>query len=195
MHKQHLWPDFECTESDDNEDEWDEFNEDNFNPDDYVCSNYDMYKKDDPVSEIVNTANCGDLQKIKALIASGSDLNERQRWTEVTEKMGYDKSWEWFGDSALIAAARRGHVEIVAELLLNQADPMLESCPYDDIYVNALGVAKKDKIKQMISAVLELWKALNPKCSESAHYKKKKHRVVKKKPSKQSIKNALSDLL
>ena len=32
---------------------------------------------------------------------------------EVEEKCGYDKEWDWYGDTALIASARAGHDEIV----------------------------------------------------------------------------------
>lgn len=72
-------------------------------------------------------------------------LNGARKWTEVQEKCGYDKSWTWFGDTALIAAARNGHFNVVKFLLLEGADPTLVSCPTDDQYENAVQAAEKSK--------------------------------------------------
>merc|ERR1712129_656341 len=69
-------------------------------------------------------------------------------WTEVQEKHGYDKSWEWHGDTALIAAARAGHVEVVKYLLHEGADPTLKSCPTDDEYETAEKAAET-RLKQL----------------------------------------------
>ena len=108
----------------------------------YVSSAYGMYKKDDPDSELVQSAAAGDIANVRRLVekTTGTFLLERaqlvnaaRRWTEVQEKWGYDKSWEWYGDTALIAAARRGHAEVVRYLLDKAlADPTLVSCVNDD---------------------------------------------------------------
>eukprot|EP00812_Abedinium_dasypus_P012475 NODE_5990_length_538_cov_279.581781.p1 GENE.NODE_5990_length_538_cov_279.581781~~NODE_5990_length_538_cov_279.581781.p1 ORF type:complete len:145 (+),score=42.59 NODE_5990_length_538_cov_279.581781:3-437(+) len=58
------------------------------------------------------------------------------------EKWGYDKSWEWHGDTPLTAAARSGHVAVVKTLLLEGADPTLECCPSDDVYETPLKAAE-----------------------------------------------------
>ena len=112
-----------------------------------VSSAYGMYKKDDPDSELVQSAAAGDIANVRLLVekTTGTFLLERaqlvnaaRRWTEVQEKWGYDKSWEWYGDTALIAAARRGHAEVVRYLLDKAlADPTLESCVTDDHFESA----------------------------------------------------------
>eukprot|EP01083_Nonionella_stella_P026162 72020_1 len=147
-------------------------------------SSFGSYRNDDPEPEIVRYASTGDLKNVMEYIANGGNLDKRKRWTEVQEKYGYDKSWEWFGDSALIIAAQKGYHRIVYHLLLAGADPMLESCPYDDYYHSALKAAEAarhingDKQTNLIilaiSNVNELWKKLNPKCNESANYTKQK---------------------
>jgi hypothetical protein len=55
-----------------------------------------------------------------------------RRWTEAEEKWGYDKSWEWFGDTALHAASREGESACVRYLLEQGADPTLESMVRED---------------------------------------------------------------
>eukprot|EP00929_Paragymnodinium_shiwhaense_P101380 TRINITY_DN64435_c0_g1_i1.p1 TRINITY_DN64435_c0_g1~~TRINITY_DN64435_c0_g1_i1.p1 ORF type:complete len:585 (+),score=50.24 TRINITY_DN64435_c0_g1_i1:28-1755(+) len=64
-------------------------------------------------------------------------VNGSRQWTEEGD---YGKSWEWFGDTPLIAAARSGQHEVVRYLLRDcLADPTLESCPRCDVYETALG--------------------------------------------------------
>eukprot|EP01084_Bolivina_argentea_P153984 268452_1 len=179
-----------------------ESDSENFDPENYFFSRYGVYSKDDAQPEIVTAAMEGNLSAIKTYIANGMDLDKRQRWTEVQEKYGYDKSWEWFNNSALIVAAQNGYLAIVKQLLLNQADPMLESCWTDDEYHTALKAAqnarygkdteKMKKIIAMISVVNELWTKLNPKCHESAHYKET--RAFKQKPDRELIEKAINDL-
>ena len=70
-------------------------------------------------------------------------MNAARKWTEVQEKMGgYDKSWEWFGDTALIAAARACHVEVVNYLLMEGADPTLPKKPQRIGRNNLIGLLK-----------------------------------------------------
>eukprot|EP01083_Nonionella_stella_P030859 84564_1 len=170
---------------------WGDFN---INSDDYAMIGYDCYKKDDPQPEIVLAAMNNDLRKVKKYIAKGRDLDKRRRWTEVEVKWGYNKDWEWFGDSALIVATKHQSVDIVKELLLNQADPMLKSCPSDDVYNTALEVAQRKSNKQIlrmisVHVVNDLWIKLNQNCHESADYSKGQN--VKNKPSRQVIKRAI----
>jgi len=105
---------------------------------------YGFYPPDEKDSNIVTAANKGDLKQIKRILSQSQGskktalLNHAKKWTEVQEKCGYDKSWEWFGDTALISAARNGNFMMVKFLLLEGADPTLSSCPYDDEYETAL---------------------------------------------------------
>lgn len=105
---------------------------------------FDMYPPNETESALVDAGKRGDLKKIKEIVSSSDEirkagvLNHANRWTEVQEKSCYDKSWEWFGDTALISAARNGYFEIVKFLLLEGADPTLSSCPSDDEYETAL---------------------------------------------------------
>eukprot|EP01084_Bolivina_argentea_P121354 215044_1 len=138
---------------------------------DFFESTHDIYPKDDPIPDIVLAAQRNDLKTIKQHIKNGKDLNKRQRWTEVQEKFGYDKSWEWYGNSALIEASQRGFTDIVKVLLLNGANPILESCPTEDVHHTALKAAsnstqKNNLIIKMLSEVTKLWKEKNPKLSD-----------------------------
>mmetsp|Transcript_45787 Transcript_45787/g.83934 ORF Transcript_45787/g.83934 Transcript_45787/m.83934 type:complete len:567 (+) Transcript_45787:49-1749(+) len=114
-------------------------------------------------------------------------VNAAKRWLETEVKCsGFEKSWEWFGDTALIAAARRGHWEIVYCLLRDGlADPTLESCPRDDLYETALGPRQSNLtwvqpmprsggptrqriIERLLRTALSFWpSSTSPK---SAHY-------------------------
>jgi len=115
---------------------------------------FGMYPRDEAESDLVNAAKRGDLKRIKEIASScdeirkASVLNHAHRWTEVQVKSCYDKSWEWFGDTALISAARNGNFEIVKFLLLEGADPTLSSCPSDDEYETALqAVQNRAKVR------------------------------------------------
>jgi len=120
---------------------------------------------DEQDSAFVEAANRGNLEGMKKILQPYDEpdeeessnlflsmkenkmkmLNGARKWTEVQEKCGYDKSWTWFGDTALIAAARNGHFNVVKFLLLEGADPTLVSCPTDDQYENAVQAAEKSK--------------------------------------------------
>ena len=107
-------------------------------------------------------------------------------------------------DDALIEASWRGHKDIVRELLLAGADPMLESCWTDDEYHTAIKAAnshrfKTDKNKsafpiiiEMLTTVNKLWKDLNPKCHESSHFQKV--RENKNKPSTKDLKCIINQI-
>lgn len=109
------------------------------------------YPPDKPHLPLVIAAKSGNVTTVRKLIkeaktkrktkndrAFAKFVNGTRIWTEVQDKCGYDKTWDWYDDTALIAAARIGHVEIVKILLLTgECDPTLQSCPKDDVYENA----------------------------------------------------------
>eukprot|EP00091_Calanus_sinicus_P025187 TRINITY_DN9463_c1_g1_i1.p1 TRINITY_DN9463_c1_g1~~TRINITY_DN9463_c1_g1_i1.p1 ORF type:complete len:191 (-),score=73.52 TRINITY_DN9463_c1_g1_i1:401-949(-) len=119
--------------------------DDDYSNDDFgYLGNDGYYAPDEKDSMLVTAARAGNLETVKQIVEGcqadqkAGTLNAARKWTEVQEKMGgYDKSWEWFGDTALIAAARAGHVEVVKYLLVEGADPTLSSCPSDDEYETA----------------------------------------------------------
>ena len=96
-------------------------------------------KKDDKVPAVVTAAQKGDLAKVRQLVkADIGVLNATQRWTEVDFKgSGFTKEWEWHGLTPLATAARAGHPAIVRFLLDVGADPTLEGCPEDNVYLDA----------------------------------------------------------
>ena len=71
-----------------------------------------------------------------------SQINERRMRKEISERDGYDKEWPWRDDTALITAARSGHTMAVKLLLERKADPLLESCPVNNLHVNAATAVK-----------------------------------------------------
>lgn len=102
---------------------------------------------------LVTYARNGDLEAVRHELAKHSGdtkmltavVNTAKTWTESEEKYGgYTKSWTWYGDTALIAAARLGHDRIVEALLQTAVcDPSLESCPSCDAYETALQAAAR----------------------------------------------------
>ena len=117
----------------------------------------------------------------------------------------YTKSWDWWSYSALMAAAKSGHLDIVRALLLAGADPMLVSCTRYDIYQTALELVrtekdyrvndKKRKMARLLTNVHVLWRDLNPQCHESAHPCSPEERLkkddAKRKPSIEAIKRVI----
>eukprot|EP01025_Chloroclados_australasicus_P023546 TRINITY_DN23842_c0_g1_i5.p1 TRINITY_DN23842_c0_g1~~TRINITY_DN23842_c0_g1_i5.p1 ORF type:complete len:402 (+),score=51.04 TRINITY_DN23842_c0_g1_i5:55-1260(+) len=92
---------------------------------------------------IVQYARAGNLKYVKAYVEAGANVDESLQWTEVQEKWGYDKSWDWDGDSALLAAAREGHEEIVRYLLGKGANRTHRCCVVDDVYETPVEAARK----------------------------------------------------
>ena len=92
---------------------------------------------------IVEAARAGDINGITAILDNdNSQINERRMRKEIDERYGYDKEWSWWDDTALITAARSGHTMAVNLLLERKADPLLESCPVDDMHINAATAVK-----------------------------------------------------
>lgn len=114
-------------------------------------SMHDVYDDDEPDSKLVIAIKDDNNTLARKILTSTKApskvkvLNEAKKWSEVEEKYGYDKSWEWFGDTPLIAAARRGNFEISKLLLLEGADPTLKGSPSDDVVETALEAAKSAK--------------------------------------------------
>jgi len=140
---------------------------------DCYLSQYGMYKKDEKESELVRLAQSGSLAQLEAeLVKLPQDrteravlLNHARRWTEVQEKWGYDKSWEWFHSTAITVAARRGELTMVKALLLAGADPTLEGCHTDDVYQNAVQAAEYSKknventVKNLKEGKVDWWES------------------------------------
>ena len=59
-------------------------------------------------------------------------VNAHRKRTEVGESCGYDKVYQWDDDTALITAARNGHLAVVEVLLDNCADASIESRAGED---------------------------------------------------------------
>lgn len=112
----------------------------------------------------------GDVEQRIGRIAVA--VNAAQRWLEVQPSMGDTRSLEWFGETALIAAARGGHWEIVRFLLRDGlADPTLECCSEEGRFESALGRTEMSKwglklqggptrqlvIERLIRAALPFW--------------------------------------
>lgn len=117
---------------------------DDFDFNDAYFTNNDFYV-DEKTPKIVEFSAKGLLTSVQREAKDGKAcvINTSRRWTEVEEKWGYDKSWEWHDDTPLIAAARNGHFDIVHYLLSVGADPTLESCHTCDVTGNASKAASK----------------------------------------------------
>ena len=66
---------------------------------------------------LVKYARGGYLSMVKALIEAGAAIDECMTWEEVDQRAYGDKEWYWDGDTALVAAAKKGHVSVVLYLL------------------------------------------------------------------------------
>ena len=119
-----------------------------FDPDEYRFTKYDVYEKNEIDPDIVLKAREGDLEGIKnILLKTGrpvATINASRKWTETEEKWGYDKSWEWHGETPLLAACRNRHVEVVHYLLTNEADPTLEGCISCDVTESPISAVNKE---------------------------------------------------
>ena len=112
---------------------------------------------------IVKCARRGDFrdrQMIRALVAEGENVDTCLRWEEVQEKMGgYTKEWQWNGDSALMAAAKKGNLAALKTLLRLGATNSHKCCYADDLYDDSASAAAKRKNQQ---AAAELIESYNP---------------------------------
>jgi hypothetical protein len=93
---------------------------------------------------------------VEVLLELGVKVDESLQWegklnhlTVSEREIGeYEKSWNWNGDSALVAAAREGHLDVVTFLLKHGASKNHKSCYYFDEYDTPYDAAvRKDQFK------------------------------------------------
>ena len=101
---------------------------------DIWCTRNDVHmsaKEDHPA--IVQAARRGDVEGVRRILDRNPEqVDARRKRTEVEESMGYDKVYQWDDDTALITAARNGHLAVVEVLLENCADASKESRAGED---------------------------------------------------------------
>lgn len=108
---------------------------------------------DEDTPDITKRVEEGNLAAVKNIVEAASTdsekkkhvtINYARRWTEVDYRMsGFTKEYEWFDLTPLATAALKGHDDIVQYLLEQGADPTLEGCPDDNVYMTALQAANK----------------------------------------------------
>ena len=85
-----------------------------------------------------------DQQMIRALVEAGEHVERCLRWQEEQEKMGgYTNEWIWDGDTALMAAAKKGNLAAVKTLLSLGASNVHTSCYMEDKYDRSAADAAK----------------------------------------------------
>lgn len=77
---------------------------------------------------IVKYARSSNLAMVQALLAAGAKLEDALEWEEDDERAYGSKEWTWKGDTALMAAAREGHVGMVKFLLERGANRNHKCC-------------------------------------------------------------------
>jgi TPR repeat protein len=90
---------------------------------------------------IVLAAGKGDLATVSRLLAKGTPVDSCGRWTEVEDRGFYEKSWTWDSDTALCAAVRGGHTEVVRVLLAAGANPTFRVCNMCDVFETPHSIA------------------------------------------------------
>lgn len=151
----------------------------------------------DSVPNIIAAVQFGDIDRVKMVIQNVGDLDER--------KIQKEDKQDWYGESALMIAVRQINVQIVRELLLNQADPMLRSYVGAGKTMSAQQVAREVWLKcaddsqnmseintiiNMVRRVHALWRKCNPHYIESANAALP--RKMKQKPSRFDLSMTLS---
>ena len=103
----------------------------------------------EPHSELYRASAAGDLAKVQSIVSETSPslklqvLNHARKWTEVDYRAsGFTKEYEWFDLTPLLVAVQKGHVSIVKYLLEQGADPTLQACPEEDLFVGCEGAAE-----------------------------------------------------
>ena len=103
---------------------------------DALGDEHGSYDEDLPTPPIVSYAENGQLDRVRAIVERATQrspefaravVNATGAWQEVEEKWGYDKSWEWHGQTALAKECRSKHHAVVHYLLGVGADPFLEA--------------------------------------------------------------------
>lgn len=90
---------------------------------------------------IVQLALDGDIDGVLAELERGASLESCGTWTEVEEKMFYDKSWTWHNDTPLSMACNQGHLALVQVLLQRRANPHHGTCNECDKHYTPLKIA------------------------------------------------------
>ena len=108
-------------------------------------------------SSLVKSAAAGDLADVVKIVEGTKPasaeravlVNKARRWVEVYDNMRSPFNRDRYGDTALIAAARHGHADVVRFLLAEGlADPTLESMVEDDYCTqNAHAVCEFSRLK------------------------------------------------
>lgn len=108
-------------------------------------------------------------------------LNSCRTRTEVVEKLGYDKTWEWHDDTAVHAAIRVNSSKTLMVLLKHGADPTLQTGHIDDIYPNAFDLAEKSwsNCKRVLAVVRDFWKDADYKSARAAQFCTKSDQMLK----------------
>ena len=116
------------------------------------------------ITKRVEDGNLAAVQNIVQAASADSEkakhvtLNYARRWTEVDYRLsGFTKEYEWFDLTPLATAALKGHDDIVLYLLEQGADPTLEGCPDDDVYLTALQSANQLLRSAMASSDKSKW--------------------------------------
>ena len=127
--------------------------------------------------EIVRMATAGNLNGVKACIQRGDNIEACEEWTETDWSSSgfYEKSWTWKKDTALLAAGRFNHIEIVSLLLSHGANLDHRSClrcdEHDTItsvvtkkgYTNILQIIEKfvfDKLYNKCMLMLKTYRTI-----------------------------------
>ena len=96
---------------------------------DVWCTKNDVHmsaKEDHPA--IVQAARRGDVEGVRRILDRNPEqVDAHRKRTEVEEREGYDKVYQWDDDTALITAARNGHLAVVEVLLEYCANASKES--------------------------------------------------------------------
>jgi hypothetical protein len=114
-------------------------------------------------------------------------LNASAIITEVAEKHGYDKSWEWYDDTPLHSAIRKGNDKAVKLLLEAGADPTLQSGHEDNVYPTPLGLVQKPdwsmkyhrisekklkNIEMLLTTCISFWNDASYSCAKAGWRRK-----------------------
>jgi hypothetical protein len=127
--------------------------------------------EDLPTPPIVTAAGYGQLERVRSIVERATQrgpefaraiMNAAGAWQEVEEKWGYDKTWEWHGQTALAKACSQKRHAVVHYLLSVGADPYLKAMVHCDQSENAFESAKYCPISTaLLQAAKPFWAGSN----------------------------------